>query len=79
MKPILVKNITFTEFKELLEKIEAKTLKQFIDFYYKEYIIKEKLIYLKFHKPTKEYVFCDTGLLGFIGSNFINYKTIVGN
>ena len=44
MKPILVKNITFTEFKELLEKIEAKTLKQFIDFYYKEYIINKSPI-----------------------------------
>lgn len=77
MKPILIKNISLTEFQELLGKIEAKTLKENVKFYYKEYIVKDKLVYLTFYKPTQEYVFCDTGLLGFIGSNFIDYKTIL--
>lgn len=79
MRLIFIKNISLSEFQELLGKIEAKTLNEDIEFYYKEYIIKEKLVYLKFHKPTKEYVFCESGILGFIGSNFINYETIVGN
>ncbi len=79
MKPIRVKNIALIEFKELLEKIEAKILKENIDLYYNEYIIKDKLIYLKYYKPTREYIFCDSGLLGFVGINFIDYKTILEN
>lgn len=72
MKPIKIQNITLLEFKELLNKISAN-----IDLYYKEYIIKEKLQYLTFYQPTKEYVFCESNLFKFVGINFIDYKTIL--
>jgi hypothetical protein len=77
MKPIKIQNITLLEFKELLNKISANTLKENIDLYYKEYIIKDKLNYLTFYLPTKEYVFCESNLFKFVGINFIDYKTIL--
>lgn len=77
MKPIKIQNITLLEFKELLNKISANTLKENIDLYYKEYIIKDKLNYLTFYNPTKEYVFCESNLFKFVGINFIDYKTIL--
>ena len=41
MKPIKVQNITLPEFKEILNKISARTLKDNSEFYYKEHIYKK--------------------------------------
>ena len=77
MKPIKVQNISLNDFKELLNKISARTLKANSEFYYKEHIQKDKLYYLTFYLPTKEYVFCESNLYKFVGTNFIDYKTIL--
>ena len=59
MKPIKVQNISLNEFKELLNRISARTLNVNSEFYYKEHIQKDKLYYLTFYLPTKEYVFAN--------------------
>lgn len=76
-KPIKVQNISLNDFKELLDKISARTLKTNVEFYYKEHIQKDKLNYLTYYLPTKEYIFCESNGFKFIGSNFINYKNIL--
>ena len=77
MKPIKVQNISLNDFKEILNKISARTLKDNNEFYYKEHIQKDKLYYLTFYLPTKEYVFCESNLYKFVGTNFIDYKNIL--
>lgn len=77
MKPIKVQNITLPDFKELLNRISARTLKANSELYYKEHIQKDKLYYLTFYLPTKEYIFSESNLYKFVGANFIDYKNIL--